>query len=254
MSDTLHIIQHSGLGDHLLCNGIIRTYTERYKKLYLNVLPSTADNVRFMYRDLKGIDYYELFYADYQNYINNNPGRDYLILGCTGDYFNRASTRYYSSFDHGFYSMARVPYADRWNKFHLERDMDKEKEAFYDKLGLSDKDEYIFLHEDPTRSRLLRDDLYPSHYKIIRSHDHKDVGVFDFIYTIERAKEIHVMDSCFLALIDNMQIEHDRLYLHNYGINAVVYPTAVKMQWHLFIDRNTRQNELYYNNNNIPTV
>lgn len=254
MNNTLHIIQHSGLGDHILCNGIIRTYAEQNEKLFVNVVPSTADNVRYMYRDLNNIEFYELHYPNYLSYINSNPENEYLVIGCTGEYFNLIDIKHYRSFDHGFYSIAKVPYIDRWNKFYFKRDLQKEKEAYYDKIGLIKGEEYVFIHEDPSRGRLLRPDLLPLNYRIISAHDYKNVGVFDFIYTIEKAKEVHVMDSCFLALIDNLQLKHEKLFIHNYGRNRVVYPTPVKMKWHLFIDRNTPQNEMYYNNDNLPAI
>jgi hypothetical protein len=185
-----------------------------------------------MYRDLSNIEFIDLYFTAAPEYARQNPQNNYLIIGCTEEYFKNLSTHYYPTFDYGFYSMAHVPYQDRWNKFYFQRDIDKELDV-YSKLGLKDGDEYIFIHEDPSRNRLLDRKYFPQGIRQIRSDDYRDIRMFDFLYTIKKAKEIHVMDSCFLALIDNMQIQHDKLFLHNYGVNKISTPTAVSLNWNI---------------------
>lgn len=233
MSGVLHILHHSGLGDHIICNAIVRTYAEKYDRIVLNTTQSTLSNVQYMYRDLTNIDFIDLYFTAAPEYAKQNSQNNYLIIGCTAEYFKNLSTHYYPTFDYGFYAMTHVPYQDRWNKFYFQRDMGKELDVFYNKLGLKDGDEYIFIHEDPSRNRLLDRKYFPQGIRQIRSDDYRDICMFDFLYTIKKAKEIHVMDSCFLALIDNMQIRHDKLFLHNYGINKISTPTAVSLNWNI---------------------
>jgi len=187
-----------------------------------------------MYRDLQNIAFIDLFYTDVVKYVKENPDNSYLVLGCTQEYFNNLNKHIYKSFDHGFYVEAKVPYEDRWNKFYYQRDIEKEKDVFYNILGLKDNEEFVFIHEDPFRNRLLDEKLIPSGIKQIRTNDFKWVSMFDFLYTIQRSKEIHIMDSCFLAFIDNMLIKHSKLFVHNYGNNRVCYPTAVKLNWNIY--------------------
>lgn len=233
MSNVLHILQHSGLGDHIICNAIIRTYAERYDKIILNITQSTIGNVKYMYRDLDNIEFIDLYFVDVPSYVKDNPDNKYLVLGCIPEYFSNLHKRIYKSFDYGFYVMADIPYEDRWDKFYFQRDIDKERYVYYHRLDLEDGEEYVFIHEDPSRKRLLDYKLIPEGIKHIKADDFKDVSVFDFLYTIKKAKEVHVMDSCFLALIDNMRLVHNKLFLHNYRGNWISTPTAIKLNWNI---------------------
>jgi hypothetical protein len=108
--------------------------------------------------------------------------------------------------------MAKVPFEDKWNKFYLQRDIEKEKDVFYNKLGLTDDTEFIFVHDDKER---------PITYKLpnikIIKPDRKDISIFHFLYTIEKAKQVHVIDSSFFNLIDCIKLRNDEeLYFHKY--------------------------------------
>lgn len=231
MNNILYILLHSGLGDHIICNAVIRHYARKHDKIIINVTAQTAENVKYMYRDLDNISFIELYYTSVLEFIKTHKGNNYLVLGCTADYFNKLSSHAYPTFDYGFYVMARIPHEKRWDDFYFLRDIDKEMDIFYNRLGLKDGEEYIFIHEDPSRNRLLDRNLLPAGIRQIKADDYKDVSIFNLPYTIKKAKEVHVMDSCFLALIDNMMISHDKLFLHNYKENRVATPTAVKLNW-----------------------
>jgi hypothetical protein len=222
-----------------------------YERVFLNTIPTNDANVRYMYRDLSNIEFYNLHYLYYLEYTKNNPTDMLLVIGCSPRFFNSLAKKEYKSFDQAFYNISGVPYHYRWDKFYFNRDTEREKDAFYNKIGLKDGEDYIFIHEDPARGRLINRSYITSKYRIVSASDYPDIGVFDFLYVIEKAKEIHVMDSCFLALIDNMQINRDMMIIHNYDSNSVVFPTAVKMRWNLLIDKSVVPNELYCNDNNL---
>ena len=82
-----------------------------------------------------------------------------------------------------------------------------------------DNEEYLFVHDDPERDRHFKEEFVDKRIKTIRPIDHKDIGLFDFIYTIENAKEVHVMNSSFSCLIDTMKISTNKLFLHEYARN-----------------------------------
>jgi hypothetical protein len=207
-----------GMGDHILCNAIIRTYAEKYDKVYLFVKPHNIENVLYMYRDLTNFKPIALDDKGVQVFRQLNPNYNYLIVGITPEWFHNFDVLHlYETFDHGFYAAANVPFEDKWNKFYFERDIEKEKHVFYNVLGLKDSDEFLFVHDDPERDRKFKENLIPKGIEIINPGRHKDVKLFDFIYTIEKAKEVHVMNSSFSCLIDTMQIKTNKLFFHEYA-------------------------------------
>lgn len=218
MDNTIYIYHHLGMGDHILCNAIIRTYAEKYDKVYNFAKPHNYNNVAYMYRDIKNFKLIALDDAQTKFFMMMNPNNKYLVVGITPEWFyNLDVLKLYESFDHGFYLAASVPFEDKWNKFYFERDLEKEKDAFYNKLGLKDDEPFLFVHDDTERGRHFKKEFIDNKLKTIRPVDHKNIGLFDFIYTIEKAKEVHVMNSSFSCLIDTMQIYNDNLYYHEYA-------------------------------------
>ena len=46
-----YIYHHLGLGDHIICNGMVRHYKEIYGKVTVFCKPHNYENVKYMYRD-----------------------------------------------------------------------------------------------------------------------------------------------------------------------------------------------------------
>lgn len=214
--NTIYIYHHLGLGDHIQCNAIVRIYAEKYDKLYLFAKPKYSKNVQYLYRDDPKIKIIAMDDNDVKNFISFNKNNNYLIVGHTKEYFDGVNSGKFT-FDEGFYKMLNIPFEDKWNKFYFKRDLDVEKNTYYNKLGLKDNEEYLFVHDDKERGRHFKPQYIEKGLKIIRATDHKDIGIFDLIYTIEKAKEVHVMNSSFSCLIDTMQIYNDNLYYHEYA-------------------------------------
>lgn len=216
MSNILYMYHHMGMGDFILCNGIVRTYLEKYDLLYLFVKPPYLDNIKFMYRDVKNIKFLHMTDTETRQFIRTNLMHKYKIVGVRPEWFAKLNSGGFETFDEGFYIDAKVPFENKWNKFYLERDLDSEKNTFYNIIGLKEDEEYIFVHDDIKRDRIFKSKYIDKGLKIIRPADFKESGFFDFIYTIEKAEEVHVHNSSFAALIDTMQIRNDNIYFHNY--------------------------------------
>ncbi len=121
--------------------------------------------------------------------------------------------------------LANIPLNYKWDKFFIKRDLEREKEVFSNVLHLKDGEDFIFIHE--SRERPVIKEI-PKDLKQIRP-DNKDISLYDFLYTIEKAKEVHVMNSSFMNLIDCMKLRNEGLFYHEYSrpnINAVL-----KMNW-----------------------
>jgi len=131
-------------------------------------------------------------------------------------------------FDEAFYNNAKVNFSEKWSGFQLKRDEKREKEIFYDVLGLNDNEDYIFIHDD--ERSIVNETYLPKNTKIIKP-DNKDIGIFEFGYVMEKSKEIHVMNSSFLCLIDTMELNHNNLNYHTYVRTGAVFTLSKKLNW-----------------------
>jgi hypothetical protein len=215
----IYIYHHLGLGDHIICNAIVRIYAEKYNKIYLFVKPHNFDNVTYMYRDLLNVKFIQMDDTQVKSFMKFNPSNNYLIAGITPEYLRKLDlSKEYKTFDEGFYEMTKIPIEDKWNKFYFQRNIKKEKYAFYNILKLKDGEEYFFVHDDPLSGRHIKPSYITPGIKLIHPSEFKEVGIFDFIYTIENAKEVHCMDSSFSCMIDTMQIKTNKLFMHLYVV------------------------------------
>lgn len=211
--NNIYIFSHQGLGDQIACNGLVRYYAEKYDRVYVFAKPKNTKNVMRMFRDNPKIFTMPMEEQNITEFMKISPNNEYLIVGHQKLHEElRRDPK--GRFDQIFYKMANVPFEDKWNKFYLERNLETEKYVYYHQLGLKEGEEFIFVHDDYERPMLPS--KLPKNIKIIRP-DKKDISIFDFLYTIEMAKEVHCIDSSFFNLIDCIQLRSDdNLYFHKY--------------------------------------
>ena len=46
---------HLGLGDHIICNGMINYLTNYFNKIYIPVKEKNFDNIKYLYKDKKSV-------------------------------------------------------------------------------------------------------------------------------------------------------------------------------------------------------
>ena len=225
------IYHHLGLGDTIECNGMIRFYAEKYDTVDIFSKDNNYHNVCFMFKDNKKIkinkidknhESIEVF-----NFLKQYKG-DILIPGHNNyvsnlDYFSKNNFGVAES----FYYLANVPWKYRNTKFHIARDLEKEKEVF--NILNPDKQKYIFVHDDESRGFKINN--ITSNYKIIKNQ--KNIDMFYLITLLEKAEEIHCMSSSILCLVDCLTniCEFNKLFLH-YNIRKIkIGPNTLKGKW-----------------------
>jgi hypothetical protein len=199
-----------GLGDHIICNAIVRNYAKD-SYVILFVKPHNYNNVKFMFRDLSNIDYVVGDDKEVHDYLKLNKPENLVTVGfdyCAG---------YPKTFDVLFYESVNIPYEKRFTDFYLKRDFDSEKKLI-ERLNPK-KEPYLFLHEDLSRGcKIDRSKIKNKSLKIIESSfdftDTNKIPFFDYISLIEQASEVHVMESSFKALIDSLIEKKDNMFLY----------------------------------------
>lgn len=206
----IYIYHHLGMGDHISCHGIVRHHCGIEDKVCLFVKPHNLNNVKRMFADLQNIEYIVGEDDFVNNYLSLNNITNCLKVGFT--------LNGHENFEKQFYDMAKLPVEFKHSKFYIQRNINYEKKIF-DDLGLV-KNEYVFVHDGGHK---LRESFFESGQRIVRPVDH---GLFDWMYVMENAKEIHCIDSSFICLSDCMETGNIPLFNHRYVRG---YPENIKL-------------------------
>jgi len=234
MNKILYIYHQTQIGDHILCYPIVKYYAEKYDKICLLAFEKGyrhSSNLKRLYSLIPTIkviyfkDHYDVLF-----FIRLNPLNEYLIIGHE-DYREVLSKNNNVRFDKYYYERAKVPFENKWGGFNFKRDIEKEKDIFYNTFKLKDNTPFVFLQEDPDRNYLINKKYVDISLPLIETSKFPEVNIFDFLYTIERAKEVHEINSSFLTFIDMMQIKHDSLFYHKYVRPAEYEQPHLKLNW-----------------------
>lgn len=212
---TMYIYHHLGLGDHVSCHGIVRHFCEIEESVGLFVKQHNYENVKYMFNDLTNLELIPLYDDnDVNDFININKLKNILRVGnCVGGDSSKCK---WQNFEEDFYLMAGLPVEYKTKKFFINRNLEKEIKLF-NSLNLK-KNEYIFVHDGNVNLKKL-----PQNIEHVKPVSH---GLFDWMYVIENAKEIHCIDSSFICLVDCMNIDNIPLFNHRYIKN---YPENIKL-------------------------
>lgn len=236
------LYHHLGLGDHIMCHGIVREYCKKYERVAIFSYPHNYISVSFMYRDIKNITiikgddtFARKFISDNTSKLNKDRYDQVIFLGF--QYLNRHSG---VPLEEQFYQIAGVSLAKKWDNFFINRDPKKELSLFKQAaLG----GEYIFLHEDLARNYRIDRKKINKKYKIFTPDKKITENIFDYLTIIEKAKEIHVIDSSFMFLIDCLPYNNpnQKLYIHRYSRenNEWQFP-ILKKDWHILTPENNK--------------
>jgi hypothetical protein len=207
----LFIHHHLGMGDHIICNGMIRTLlndSESCTDVYVFSKESNAKRVSRMFEDDSRIHVVSIpTDQDEFTFVDKFGVR---IMRCGfGDISKLQYLGLAKTFDEALYVSAGVPYENRWSAFYIRRDPAQEK-IVLDKLNPTGE-AFMFVHDDPSRGISFT----PSNsngLKIIRNDPSEDI--FNMCLLLENAAEIHCMESSFRCLIEHLPLIKCPLFLH----------------------------------------
>lgn len=223
---------HHGLGDNIICNGIVREYCKKYDHVGIFCFPKNYPSVSFMYRDLANLRIHIVHsYAEKYRFRLFNlfrfGGNHYDVIRVIGIYDQESGIL----FERQVYGIAGVDLQKKWDNFFVERDA-KREQALFEKAGLSQP--YAFIHDD---ARYPLDSVRISSPLPLFRPDPKLTGnMFDYCGIIERADEIHVIDSSFMFLVDCLPYTnpHQKLFIHQYArLNTPCQMPLLKKKWHI---------------------
>jgi hypothetical protein len=204
--DKFLIYHHLGLGDHIICNGLVREICNNSKNSFL--LPAKKHNfetVEFMFRDLKNLIVVPVAGDECIGSLSSELNCKVLTIG--HQFLNS-----YKKFDQSFYDQLNINFNKRWSSFSVTRDLEREAEL-YDRSNA--KDNFIFVHDDQDRNMNI-DAKYLQDKNIIKADRKMTNIIFDYLSILENAKEIHCIESSFLFLVDSFDFKGE-LFNHRYA-------------------------------------
>lgn len=215
MDRPLLLLGHLGLGDQLICNGLVRCLANKRPLVLVVCKRVSAVSVGFMYRKTPNIqllvveddaDISPAFGADpavWTSFLRS--GFDILALG-----LHRGPLPSGAGFADVFYDQAGVSRAARYSAFKVDRDPGLEA------LRCARPSErYVFVHDDVERGfRLTLDSELPVRHPGKPDGSPGSDNIFAFLGLMERAEELRLMDSCFAHMADLLDIGAGRRYLH----------------------------------------
>jgi len=204
-TDSLYVHHHLGLGDHIICNGLVRCLmkTINPKDVWLVVKNKNLNNIKRMYSDQENIKYVPV--EEDSNFYYMPFDWQKMRLVRVG--FEHCRN---SDFDVSFYDSVGIPFSERWSSWYCPRDRDAEAELI-DELKLPEK--FALVHDVSSVGKF--DLSLPQDLPIVRVSKMKsEKSMFDWIGVIERATEIHCIDSSFIHLVNSVDSVTDRLFYH----------------------------------------
>jgi len=202
------VLGHMGLGDHIACNGLIRYLSDTYdltvctKHIYL-------ENLQYMFRDLPNVNF--LTGEDDSDVVRQLHG-NVIRLG----YFNTPYPELSDPmFDRAFYKDAGVDYSVMRDRFFILRDFFLEDKLYKQVVDYLGTDDYIVVHDDPSRNYKIHVQTDKAIFYIGKGRTPVEgKTIFEYRKVITNAKEYHGFDSSFMWMIELWKIPVKNKYIH----------------------------------------
>lgn len=227
----LGIIQSRGLGDIIIALPIAKWFQDRGTDIYWPIdeklHPSFKNSVNYVNfipfafkPTLSGFyaDPIELLHAQKCDKIINL----YSYLSFLPINNSRLSRSL--SFDQYKYAISDVPFKEKWNLI-IERDPKNEIKLFREKVTNKN---YIVIHDkgSDAKASIEIPKKYKEYQKIII--DESTDSIFNWLYIIENAKCLFMIDSCFSNLVDQLELKTEKYFIFR---STSAFTPVLKSNW-----------------------
>ena len=133
------------------------------------------------------------------------------------------------------YAQASIPFEKKWSSFYVERNRAQELN-FFNKVV--PQQPYMFIHDDAVYGSRMQAQKLPAHLVAVRAEKDLTDNIFDYCTVLERAEEIHVVDSVFMYLVDCLPYQNpdQKLFVHRYARSNPPWKLPVlKKEWNILI-------------------
>jgi hypothetical protein len=203
-----------GLGDHIICFGLVHELLKTYSDVVIPVKHHNVRAVSFLFRDCPGVQIAEVRGDDEADALmdryRDSRTHHVLGLGLSGEDFQPWI------FPESFYRQAGMNYAAVRFSHPIPRDRALEARIEATLLP-EDGSPFIFVHEDRSRGFSIDRAKLPG--RIARVFPKKKDSIFGYCGVIEKAAEVHCIDSSFAHLAETLlhKKHGTKLVIHRYA-------------------------------------
>lgn len=210
----LLLYQHLGLGDHILCNAMVREIASATDAVTLMAKGTNVRSVSYMFRDVPNLTVLSVSSdREASRHVRawKRRGMNVMLNGMHDR--RRWKAAWEQQFDEAFYRMANVPLEYRWSRFSVPPDSEAEQ-CLFERLVKSAP--YLFVHDDIQRGFTIASNRLPPDMPVIRPEAGLTDNIFHYKKVIEGAAEVHCISSAFAHWIENAGLG-GRRFLHKYA-------------------------------------
>ena len=198
---------HFGLGDNLICLGLIRALAEKNPEIryHLACLPQYYHSIAWMLQDTKNIFPTVVTSGREARQLATFLNASYQTIGIDNIDIKR--------FDESFYAEYDVPFEYRWSKAAVPPG--PQSEALYERLNPQNESFMLVCRTESGNNTYPLKIENPSKLKVIEIYPATH-NIFDWTKLVENASEIHSIDTSFLHFVENVLYGKSggRLYYH----------------------------------------
>lgn len=221
---SLFIMMHHGMGDLIICNGLVRHMAKLYDLVVVPVLHRNLLSAAWMWQDVPQVALKGVFdYEEQRSFAKQVWKDEVLHLGMFKGDFDL------HRFDREFYRHAGLSYQVRFDNWNVIRNLDAEQRLI-EKIKFTEH--HTFVHDDKSRGYVIDHKLLP--WRSLTSvfpDPSLTNNIFHYMGILERAKQIHCINSSFALLVDSMpSVPGQELYFHFYARPDVTIPQYRK-EW-----------------------
>lgn len=229
---------HLGLGDHFICNGLVRRLKENLalERLILPVKEHNVPAIRLLYADQVGVELMSVprsAYSEEDAYIiAQSKLLEIPILKIS---YNGSRT---AEFDASFYHQVGLDLDISWSCFSVPA-KNSNAEALYEKL-IKHERYCLVANAGSVGSFDIEVDTSLPIYFVSPGYTE---NLLDWSLIISRAHEIHCIDSSVIHLVDRLPTRAERLVYHNVGRGSRFH---LKKDWEMkvFMDADKKRNAI----------
>jgi hypothetical protein len=203
---------HLGLGDMIICNGLVNKLSETFSKINLIVDKKFHEQAEYLYN----LNPFVQIISEYPEVVNNLDNFvNEFALKTKLKVLRVSQLKTGKPFYHEFYKSVNLSYKHSYKNFYIPENLklqNKLKLHLFETYNVESKN-YVLIHKD---SSVKSYDLNIKNTKRIFVERETDIFNNIFLYkdVIKEAREIHCVNSSFLHLVDRVDT-NAKLYYHD---------------------------------------
>lgn len=221
-TNKLIIFPHLGLGDAVICNGLVRTLASQYDSVLFLAKFRNQNAIGEMLSDVANVlvpgvkdDYGAMEYTIIAELA------EYKVLRL-GGHQDKSFLRGSAHFDEEFYRQAKIPFGYRWSAFKLPLCSGFPDTNF--------QPPYAFVCDHCSQGKMTIDESQITRGLVTMRPTESKIFLW-WIGSIYGATEIHCIDGAFLNLVESLDLPGKRLVFHKSARkhnDERLYPTLRK--------------------------